>query len=44
MLASIRISGLLAFSLFLVSSIFAQTNPPPSDPHEVVIHQPRTPN
>jgi hypothetical protein len=32
----------MAFSLFLVSSIFAQTNPPPSDPHELVTHQPRT--
>lgn len=42
MCASIRLSGLLAFSLFLASSIFAQTNPPPSDPHELVIHQPRT--
>jgi hypothetical protein len=42
MRASIRVSGLLAFSLFLVPSIFAQTNPPPSDPHELVIHQPRT--
>jgi hypothetical protein len=41
MRASIRLSGLLAFSLFLASSIFAQTNPPPSDPHELVIHQPR---
>ena len=42
MRASVRVSGLLAFSLFLVPSIFAQTNPPPSDPHELVIHQPRT--
>lgn len=42
MRASIRVSGLLAFSLFLVPSIFAQTNPPPSDPHELVVHQPRT--
>src|SRR5579862_3161749 len=42
MRASIRVSGLLAFSLFLVPSIFAQTDPPPSDPHELVIHQPRT--
>src|ERR1700735_5766684 len=37
-----RISVLAAFSLFMVPSIFAQTNPPPSDPHELVIHQPRT--
>src|ERR1700721_2373048 len=42
MRASIRVSLLMAFSLFLVPSIFAQTNPPPSDPHELVIHQPRT--
>jgi hypothetical protein len=42
MRTSIRIFGLLAFCLFLVPSIFAQTNPPPSDPHELVIHQPRT--
>ena len=42
MRASIRVSGLLALSLFLVPLIFAQTNPPPSDPHELVIHQPRT--
>ncbi len=42
MRASGRLSGLLAFSFFLGSSIFGQTNPPPSDPHEVVIHQPRT--
>src|ERR1700721_3574096 len=42
MRASIRVSGLLAFSLFLVPSIFAQTNPPPSDPHELVIPQSRT--
>src|ERR1700745_4225108 len=40
--ASVRVSGLLAFFLFLVPSIFAQTNPPPSDPHELVVHQPRT--
>ena len=42
MRASVRLSGLLAFSLCMVSSIFAQTNPPPSDPHELVVHQPRT--
>src|SRR6202041_3312065 len=42
MRASIRVSGLLVFFFFLVPSIFAQTNPPPSDPHELVIHQPRT--
>ena len=40
MRASGRLSGLLAFSFFLGSSIFGQTNPPPSDPLEVVIHQP----
>jgi hypothetical protein len=42
MRTSIRIFGLLSFVLFIVPSIFAQTNPPPSDPHELVIHQPRT--
>ena len=42
MRTSTRISGLAAFSLFMVPSVFAQTNPPPSDPHELVIHQPRT--
>ena len=42
MRASVRLSGLLAFCLCLVSSIFGQTNPPPSDPHELVVHQPRT--
>lgn len=40
--ASVRLSGLIVISLFLVSAVFAQTNPPPSDPHELVIHQPRT--
>src|ERR1700751_1479839 len=42
MRTSIRIFGLLSSVLFMVPSIFAQTNPPPSDPHELVIHQPRT--
>jgi hypothetical protein len=40
--ASVLLSGLLASFLFLVPSIFAQTNPPPSDPHELVVHQPHT--
>jgi hypothetical protein len=38
----IRLSGLMASCLFFLPSIFAQTNPPPSDPHELVTHQPRT--
>src|SRR4029077_10514952 len=42
MRTSVRIFGLLSFVLFMVPSIFAQTNPPPSDPHELVVHQPRT--
>jgi hypothetical protein len=42
MRAFIRLSGFVASCLFFVPSIFAQTNPPPSDPHELVVHQPRT--
>jgi len=34
--------SLLAASLFCIPAILAQTNPPPSDPHEMVTHQPRT--
>src|ERR1700761_3605718 len=41
MRTSIRIFGLLSSFFFMVPPIFAQTNPPPSDPHELVIHQPR---
>ena len=41
MSASIRLSGLLVSFLFLLPSVFAQTNPPPSDPHELVSHPPR---
>ena len=33
--------GLFVSSWFCVPAIFAQTNPPPSDPHEMVRHQPR---
>ena len=42
MRVSVRLSIVLASCLFFIPSIFAQTNPPPSDPHELVIHQPRT--
>ena len=42
MRASVRLSGLMASCLVFVPSIFGQTNPPPSDPHELVVHQPRT--
>ena len=39
--------GLFAASLFclptiFIQAIFAQTNPPPPDPHEMVTHEPRT--
>jgi hypothetical protein len=37
-----RLFGLFASSLFCISAIYAQTNPPPSDPHEMVTRQPRT--
>ena len=42
MRTSVRLSGLMASCLIFVPSIFGQTNPPPSDPHELVVHQPRT--
>ncbi len=38
----VRLSGLAISCLFFVSLTFAQTNPLPSDPHELVVHQPRT--
>ncbi|MGB0006566.1 MAG: hypothetical protein WBP97_05710, partial [Candidatus Sulfotelmatobacter sp.] len=37
-----RILGLFASSLLCIPVIFAQTNPPPSDPHEMVTRQPHT--
>ncbi len=37
-----RLFGSFASCLFCISAIFAQTNPPPPDPHEMVTHQPRT--
>jgi hypothetical protein len=39
-----RVFGLFASCLFCVPVVvvFAQTNPPPSDPHEMVTHEPRT--
>src|SRR5579872_3272697 len=37
-----RFGGLMVSCLFFLPSTFAQTNPPPSDPHEPGIHQPRT--
>ncbi|MGA8144816.1 MAG: hypothetical protein WB987_13085 [Candidatus Acidiferrales bacterium] len=37
-----RLTGFFAACLLLIPAIFAQTNPPPSDPHEPVTHQPRT--
>ncbi len=36
-----RFFGLIASCLFCIPAIFAQTNPPPPDPHEMVTHQPR---
>jgi hypothetical protein len=38
----VRLLGLLAASLFCFPVVFAQTNPPPPDPHEMVTRQPRT--
>src|SRR5271155_938683 len=35
------LAGLFVGSLLLVPALFAQTNPPPSDPHEMVTRQPR---
>ncbi|MFZ0770392.1 MAG: hypothetical protein WCA49_04445 [Candidatus Sulfotelmatobacter sp.] len=37
-----RFLGLFAASLFCIPAMFAQTNPPPPDPHEMVTRQPRT--
>ena len=42
MRATNRILGLFAFLLVCVPAIFGQTNPPPSDPHEMVTSQPQT--
>jgi hypothetical protein len=42
MKAPTRLLGLLVPSLLSIPSTFAQTNPPPSDPHEMVTQQPRT--
>jgi hypothetical protein len=36
------VSSLLCTSGIFIPAAFAQTNPPPSDPHEMVTHQPRT--
>jgi len=36
-----RFFALIPFSLLCASAMFAQTNPPPSDPHEMVNRQPR---
>jgi hypothetical protein len=35
------ILALIASCLFCISSVFAQTNPPPPDPHEMVTREPR---
>jgi hypothetical protein len=35
-----RFFGVIVFSLLCAPAIFAQTNPPPSDPHEMVTRQP----
>jgi hypothetical protein len=35
-------AGWFASSLFFIPAIFAQTNPPPPDPHEMVTREPRT--
>jgi hypothetical protein len=37
-----RLVGLLVPSLLCLPSIFAQANPPPFDPHEMVTREPRT--
>ena len=34
--------GFFAVSLLCIPAIFAQTNPPPADPHELVTHEPHT--
>jgi len=36
-----RFSGLFTLFLFCLPGVFAQTNPPPPDPHEMVTRQPR---
>jgi hypothetical protein len=36
-----RLFGLFASCLFCLPAIFAQTNPPPPDPHEMVTREPR---
>lgn len=37
-----RFFGLFAACLFCLPAVFAQTNPPPADPHEMVTREPRT--
>src|ERR1035441_624343 len=37
-----RFLGSFACSLLSISAVFAQTNPPPPDPHEMVTREPRT--
>jgi hypothetical protein len=37
-----RSFGFFASFLLCVPALFAQTNPPPPDPHEMVTHEPRT--
>jgi hypothetical protein len=37
-----RFPGLFVTSLFCIPAVFAQTNPPPADPHEMVTREPRT--
>ena len=37
-----RLAALLVPSLLCLPAIFAQTNPPPFDPHEMVTREPRT--
>jgi hypothetical protein len=37
-----RLFGPFVFSLLCIPAIFAQTNPPPRDPHELVTRAPRT--
>jgi hypothetical protein len=39
---SARLFELFASSLFCLPTVFAQTNPPPPDPHEMVTREPRT--
>jgi hypothetical protein len=42
MRAAARFYGLFASSLLSIPALFAQTNPPPRDPHEMVTREPRT--